>query len=1725
MYLIWLQVGSSTTGDDYLDITTLSDNSQTLNAESFNLENINNYLNWCQDRKYKFWVTQADNAGLSSEVDSLIDTFRNQTAELGIVSDTFATFSSESDLESYARDKDYASNPYICGAVVLQSGGPQWRYSIRMNASLSFSEDYPQQTPDTRDKTSELQLEGEYPSLLYAGNGFLAVQNFVDAWIIDSSVTGLGYTFFPVTHQIQPMPLPEYTDDTFATIVGVTLGLFLVLTFTWPLQRIIKSLVEEKQYRIKDLMFQMSLSPTAWYMAWLSCYATMFLLTSILIVIITAGNIYKNSSAFLIFLLFFFFSMDVFAFGYMMSSLFSKANTAATLSTVIWLGSFFGYYGINDDTSTSARTFACISAPVCMGQAAFNVATLESSGLGWTQETSDTEINMITLNAMIGMLIFDFFLYTFVGLYLERVWPGEYGVPLSPWFIFDPNYWCPGSFKSTRNNKPRVFPKVYDPNPEKPLPAGIERGLEVTNLRKEFGSADGSFVAVDDLNVDMFRDQVFALLGHNGAGKTTTINMLTGMYTVTSGDAVLHPRGESSIRLSSNLSGLQRKLGVCPQHDVLYPDLTVREHLKMMARIKGLSGNEISEEVEKFVQLVGLTEKIDVKTQALSGGQKRKLSISMALIGHSDLVFLDEPTSGVDPYSRRSMWEAIRRAKKDRVIILTTHFMDEADTLGDRIGIMEHGKLACCGSSLHLKKWYGVGYTLTISVGAGGDVKSVRGLVHKYIPTVQTRTTAGEIQCRLPLKSSKAFPALMKQLDEDSKKYNILNYGISVTTLEEVFLKVGAATKEVLDEDEIDLKERRDSDEAKDDTTVESNSMLGKEGRISAVRMEPIGDQKDGKNLLSKKTDKKKAMGAEEIQMLNDVDMHESSMMRQMYALLLKRYWNYKRDKRGWAWTLIYPLCILLLGIGLMQLGIEGDFPSLTLDGTMFNSPNFIPVNDVGWNFLNSQFDSSSAHFINASTQTCEDQLSNTNFPIEFSNISAPNAASSMQDYLSCTWANLYKESRYISIVGWDTEFNFEGQDYGGVVDQYKENSGDSGSIRQTTWGDPMNEKASQRRTPFHGFYNTTGYHAPAVLLNMMNKAMARNYTQNTDFDIITTNNPLPLTDNEKRLPAVILGLLISLSFAIIPAFYIYFIVNERASGAKHQQIISGVNLYAYWMTTWIWDCVSTLLPGFLAMFIFLGFGIEELIGENSGAMILNILLYGLVIPAFTYANSFMFTNANFAQNIMLLNYVSAGPMLAIASQFLDQISSTADINKHLKFVYRLHPSFCFSEVVINLIRRDRNGNSAGIWEMDTVGWPMVFMFWELIVYFLLTIGIEFAILNPQFFDWLGCCAPTGELQDQQATLEEGDEDEDVIAEKKRIQQMAQSEKKDMVTLHGLRKVFGGVTDQVKVAVRDMHFGVPMGQCFGFLGINGAGKTTTLKMLTGAIYPSRGEAYLNGYSATKEQAQIRKYLGYCPQFDAFIGTLTARETLTMFGHIKGIPQSDLDVYVDGVINILGLSEYADRPAEGYSGGNKRKLSVGIALMGNPPMVFLDEPSTGMDPASRRTMWNLIRKTMSKRAVILTTHSMEECVALCQRIGIMVGGRFRCLGTEQHLRSRFGNAYQIDARLEDQRDTKLNEDCGRVLKEWMKKEFKGAQVVEDQLLTVKFRVPKSESLTLGSAFARIEGALADLKITEYSLSEMSLEQIFIYFARQQREERQSVAGFDFAETKEAKEVKG
>lgn len=208
--------------------------------------------------------------------------------------------------------------------------------------------------------------------------------------------------------------------------------------------------------------------------------------------------------------------------------------------------------------------------------------------------------------------------------------------------------------------------------------------INILNLTKKYGE----FVAVNNLTCSIYEHEIFALLGVNGAGKTTTIKMLTGLTNVTSGDADI-----LGYTLSKDISKIKKIVNISPQETAIATNLTVSENLKFIAEIYGIDKLSINSKVDELINLFDLESVRNKKSKLLSGGYKRRLSIAMAIITEPKILFLDEPTLGLDVLARHELWKIINNLKSKSTIILTTHYMEEAEQLADRIGIMSKGKL------------------------------------------------------------------------------------------------------------------------------------------------------------------------------------------------------------------------------------------------------------------------------------------------------------------------------------------------------------------------------------------------------------------------------------------------------------------------------------------------------------------------------------------------------------------------------------------------------------------------------------------------------------------------------------------------------------------------------------------------------------------------------------------------------------------------------------------------------------------------------------------------------------------------------------------------------------------------------------------------------------------------------------------------------------------------
>lgn len=300
------------------------------------------------------------------------------------------------------------------------------------------------------------------------------------------------------------------------------------------------------------------------------------------------------------------------------------------------------------------------------------------------------------------------------------------------------------------------------------------------NLSKGF---DRWTLAVDSLNVWIRTGEIFGLLGPNGAGKTTTIRMLLGLTRPTSGQAFIH--GE---QISTGRQKIKARLGVCPQETVLWPELTVAEHLHFVGKMYDVPTRTVRSNAERLMKDLGLEERRNEQSRKLSGGLKRRLNLALALIHDPDVVLLDEPSAGLDPQSRALLWDRVAELSKDRqkTIILTTHSMEEADRLSDRVGILDHGKMLVLETPENLKKSIGEGDALDIEMESPPSETLVASI--KQCTGANEVTTYENTLTIRALNVMEKFPRIIEVFS--SHGLGLKTTRLRPNTLEDVFLKL-----------------------------------------------------------------------------------------------------------------------------------------------------------------------------------------------------------------------------------------------------------------------------------------------------------------------------------------------------------------------------------------------------------------------------------------------------------------------------------------------------------------------------------------------------------------------------------------------------------------------------------------------------------------------------------------------------------------------------------------------------------------------------------------------------------------------------------------------------------------------------------------------------------------------------------------------------------------------
>lgn len=1103
-------------------------------------------------------------------------------------------------------------------------------------------------------------------------------------------------------------------------------------------------------------------------------------------------------------------------------------------------------------------------------------------------------------------------------------------------------------------------------------------------------------LAVNSLNLSAARGEILVLLGANGSGKSTTLDSIAGLTSISAG------------KINLEYSEMGAGLGFCPQKNVLWDELTVEEHVRLFNKLKSKTIAS-KEDSKALLASCDILPKLKAKSKTLSGGQKRKLQLAMMFTGGSSICCVDEVSSGIDPLSRRKIWDILLTERGRRTIILTTHFLDEADLLADHIAMLSRGNLKASGTSVALKNELGSGYRVHVYKTPGSAEE------HVYRDYPHSRH---DEQTTYLIPSSAETAKFLTRLEGDG----VTEYQVSGPTIEDVFLKLADEVQNT--QDDFSTTPSRESNA---DSPSKSTSVIVHESKPPTPELLP------GRRI---------------------------SMTKQLWILFRKRLTIFRRNPLPYLAALLIPI----VAAGLVTLFI-GDY----------TRPECTP-------------EAIAASFDPASLST---------------------------------------EGEYDLVIGPTQAFLT-----GGLVQTYVQSFGGSGS-------ESAGQNATQLQSSVHLVNN----------IDEFNDAVAANYStikpggiwlgdqssaptfawrgnggvffstivQNaldiflSNITITTQYQPFDIPWAEDVGDALQLITYFGLAMAVYPAFFALYPTVERLRKVRGLHYSNGVRSAPLWASYTLFDFCIVLLSSALAVIIFRAVSTAW---YHIGYLFLIFFLYGLASTLLSYCISLISSSqlASFAwaaggQCVMFLLYFIAfmsvltyaptsevDSLLNVCHFTIAAISPVANLTRAMFVALNIFSVTCSG--------RETQPNP-GV--MTAYGGPILYLILQSILLFGLLLLWDSG-------------SPLRRFRNKQKNVE--------IEEKDTLEPEVSNELTRVVSSRdGLRVL--NITKKFKknLAVNNVTFGVPRSEVFALLGPNGAGKSTLISLIRGDLQPSQrgGDILVQDISVLRNRATARAQLGVCPQFDA-MDRLTVTEHLQFYSRIRGVEHPTHNV--DAVMQAVGLTQYANRMAEKLSGGNKRKLSLGIALMGNPAVLLLDEPSSGMDAASKRVMWRTLASVVPGRSIILTSHSMEEADALANRAGILAS-KMLALGTTDYLRRKHGDAYYVHVVHKKAPHCSDQDMLG--IREFIQHQFPEARIEREVYGgQIRFTLPINHSDeaeksgafvtpvksngagNVAALFSALESKSAELGMAHYSVSRATLDQVFLSIVSKHNVEEEGAA---------------
>ena len=1171
-----------------------------------------------------------------------------------------------------------AANGSLLAGIVLMNGETEnlttldshVQYKIRMDVD---------KVPMSSSLKEKLWVPGPDADMYYNMRyfwGFIQIQDMLDTAIMQAHgiVDNIGV-------YLQQFPYPCFRRDNYNSGLYTTQLLQVALIFGYALvvALSVRDFLWERESKNIQMMRIMGMKYTSILTSYFLFLFLIVLLNSFLLTLILClGGMLPHSNPLIIFFVLTTFGVANIMFIFLLTLVLKKSSSGSVAAFLIYIVTFLPFIiiiAMKEQLPTIVKVMTNFLMSTSFGYCFLYITRYEQRGEGihWSNymvsPMDDDDLNCFLCHLIMILDICVYFLIAYVV--------GKFAS-------------LDGTVKMKHSQKRRHYDHACTES---------IRGIQIFGLKKYFKiDRKHKRLAVNLEELQFPENSITGLLGHNGAGKSTTMALIAGMDEPSEGV------------ININTGSSEHVIGFCPQHNILFDNLTVKEHLLFYASVKN-KDIDLSSEVEDMMKRMKITDKADTLSKHLSEGLRRRLSIGIAFIGNSKIAILDEPTSGVDPNARQDIWNLITSCKQGKTIIVSTHYIEEAELLCDKIVIMDKGRKIEEGTNLEIQNKYGKDLRLEIftETNSNTEVTSInssktsgfKGIfdpedsINKHIKSIcpivkPSSASHSKRTYSLPSRNPENFSEYQKLfavLENEKDILNIKNFAVSSPSLEDIFLEI--IERESI-ENIIFNTNKQNARKQKIFPSPDDNETLS--DVLSPSPTPTNMSSNSNGSLLSLQNKSNKCNGMK-------------LFSRQIIALLLKRFFNAYGDKKVILMMFILPLTLLILAMVTALIRPTTKTPVILLTPSMYGptSTSFSSFNQsIQEEQLQSLFTSPGIG------TTCMQNFTSLSdhLPCHFTRSNSNSSVPANKEMCSCN--EKYK---------WSCE-NAKDPLY---VWMSKENTTDEvyhlqDSVRPTDWildshfefiekryggwrfgvQSPKDDKIGTTKKNAVVYFNNKGFHSVAAYMNSLSNARLRasqTYQNRQKYGITAYSHPIKIKDNqirgqslEQHISDYSLSLLMAVVLTFLPATSIIYLIEERRTEQKVVQGTFGVGPITYWISVILWDLFTNLAFLSVAMLIIYAFQVRSFTANNNlQATFLLMFFFLLTSNSLIYLIEKLFTEPSLGQIIILTCFIftslTTSIIMLLATMFW-WIASLRKAKEIFEVVFLLFPPYALSNII-----------------------------------------------------------------------------------------------------------------------------------------------------------------------------------------------------------------------------------------------------------------------------------------------------------------------------------------------------------------------------------------------------------------------------------------------------------